>query len=952
MKKILSLLLAFAMVMGLAVPVFAADVPTVSLTADKTSLLAGESVTVTLSIDKSYTNLNDFQFNFYFDPSLVEITAKEIGPACANTKIGNWGPDANGDNYFAVSGIDTDGLPVVLNAGVVATVTFTALADVDGEAKFWVVADSITDYDDFTNAGDNAIVNNVSVTVGEPADDSTVTIPDGAPFTAITTDAGAVVAIEQQENVSFNYADVPYYIVTIPVDAATVYVTDPNQLVLEDYNTGEMKASAYAADIGSGWSTLYVNYDYEEVADGIQVTIPLNMTAEDWSVGTVEMCFVADEDGYVAYAYGGEDSSYACTFLMSFQYAEGGGEEHTCVYDQQNTDAKYLKSAADCENAAVYYYSCSCGETGTETFTSGSANGHDWADATCQAPKKCNTCGEEEGTVADHSYTDGKCIWCGADEPVAAYGYYFATSADISAENGENVNVQVKITGHSDGNVTSYNAYDVTLTFDSDKLEYISYDGAVKSDNGQVKVEGNTIRIVGCGATKTFDDELVTLTFKTKAEGEAEVTISKVQVSDKEESVTEDIPEATAKHNEDDATADTTPEQSVIVVPYSVTKPDFVSGADKALHGESYTFSYSDTSNYTYSGLKVTVAGTEVAPTEENGIYTIENVTGTMVIEATQTANSYDVTKPESVTGPDQATYGTDYVFTVTPGEDMAIESVKVADADGNEISYTINADGEYVIAGTDITGAFTITVTEKEKMTTITFSSIEASEVEGGLTQSAEIGKAFTFKLNKAEGFDYTVMVGTTELTETDGQYTIPADLVVMGGVTVTVAKVDTSKAVVDVSEYINLDGKAMFLVTAKWGDKVLSYGDQTMFFSSKYTVSGQTEAGAYCWLVVSTDEMNTVDLVKAAAEAAIVEAAEGVTATAIGYDYDINETTKVDVNDAQLAYDMYNASYMEFTENLPMLKFLEADMSTDMKLDVHDVAAIINYIVNGASN
>jgi len=172
-----------------------------------------------------------------------------------------------------------------------------------------------------------------------------------------------------------------------------------------------------------------------------------------------------------------------------------------------------------------------------------------------------------------------------------------------------------------------------------------------------------------------------------------------------------------------------------------------------------------------------------------------------------------------------------------------------------------------------------------------------------------------------------------------------------VKGGVAVTIEKVDNTTAVVDVVEYISLDGKAMFLVTAKWGDKVLSYGEDTMFWSDKYTVTDEEEAGAYCWLVLSTDEMNTIDLVKAAAEAAIVEAAEGATATEVKYNYDVNGTTKVDVNDAQLAYDMYNASYMEFNDTLPMLKFLEADMVIDGKLDTKDVAAIISYIVSGAN-
>jgi len=140
------------------------------------------------------------------------------------------------------------------------------------------------------------------------------------------------------------------------------------------------------------------------------------------------------------------------------------------------------------------------------------------------------------------------------------------------------------------------------------------------------------------------------------------------------------------------------------------------------------------------------------------------------------------------------------------------------------------------------------------------------------------------------------------------------------------------------------------MFLITAKWGDKVLAYGEDTMYYSAKYSVEGYEEAGAYCWLVLSTDEMNTAELVKEEAEKLIAQAAEGSTAKDIAYNYDVNGTTAVDVNDAQLVYDMYNASYDEFTENLPMKKFLEADVKNDKKLDTKDVAAIINYIVSGA--
>ena len=57
------------------------------------------------------------------------------------------------------------------------------------------------------------------------------------------------------------------------------------------------------------------------------------------------------------------------------------------------------------------------------------------------------------------------------------------------------------------------------------------------------------------------------------------------------------------------------------------------------------------------------------------------------------------------------------------------------------------------------------------------------------------------------------------------------------------------------------------------------------------------------------------------------------------------MNQTKSVDINDAQLVWNMYNAEYSDF-QQVSVRKFLEADMTADGKLDTADAAAIIALI------
>ncbi len=83
---------------------------------------------------------------------------------------------------------------------------------------------------------------------------------------------------------------------------------------------------------------------------------------------------------------------------------------HTHKFTEQSAAKDYLATAATCTEKATYYYSCSCGEKGTETFEYGEPLGHSFTNyvsdnnATCTEDgtktAKCNRC-DETDTVID-----------------------------------------------------------------------------------------------------------------------------------------------------------------------------------------------------------------------------------------------------------------------------------------------------------------------------------------------------------------------------------------------------------------------------------------------------------------------------------------------------------------------------------------------------------------------
>lgn len=506
-------------------------------------------------------------------------------------------------------------------------------------------------------------------------------------------------------------------------------------------------------------------------------------------------------------------------------------------------------------------------------------------------------------------------------EPVVPEGYSVAASGDAGINVGEDTTVALNVT-HKDGN--AYNAYYFEVSYDKDVLTYKSAD----VQDVVVDEAAGTLKIAGYGANKDSGTAAVTLTFTGKAVGAGKVTITKANVDAKANANAQDAPAA----NIDETTAAAT----ITVGGYSVTLPEGFSGAASAAAGTDYTFT-ANGGDYGCYDVTATMGGETTTVTNNgDGSFTIKNVTGEIVVTATP--KTYAVTVTGTGAGDVSenaatAAYKTDYTFKLTKAD--GYNYTVTVTAGGNTVTATATTEGVYTISGADIKGELIITV-EKTAIviptTTITITG-DTDDVQGGLILTAKNGEDTTFKINKKDGYTYTVKAGDTELTVgADGTVTIPGSLLTGAPLTVTVTKTAVNPYSVEVYEYVKLDGQSIWLVVAK-SDSVLAYGADTMFTSEKY--------GGYCWLVISAGNADTVKTEAIAA----VKAGSGTAAAAV-YTGDVNGTGNIDVNDAQLVYNIYNTEYASF-DALSRAKFLAADVNGDHTVTVLDAAAVVNTVL-----
>lgn len=544
---------------------------------------------------------------------------------------------------------------------------------------------------------------------------------------------------------------------------------------------------------------------------------------------------------------------------------------------------------------------------------------------------------------------------------VVSTGYTVSMGADQQLVSGQKVRIPVTVAS-SEKNITGFNAYDMTFTYDPTALTLNTKAG----DAANLTVEDNngTVRVRRYGDAVPLGEALA-LQFTAKATATSTVKLTNAKFDLDANSINFDAPDAAISD------ADTV----VNANNFTVTLPDAFTSDETRLipKGGSFTFKPVD-SHYTYTfTVKMGDSAKEGLTFGANDTYTIANISGNVEVTCTgKTPKQYDVkykidedVEQDVTKGPETVTYLNDYSFVVTPRAGYSYRVVYSVD-NGDPFVHTViavptaNDDGTltYTIPGKEIVGGVEIWIdANTESGIPVVFTGNGVEDAASGNASSMGKNMPYYFTLNQRESCDYTVTAYYQPLaTPTaskrpatvrslgNGKYVVEAvnyndylyGYARSWNLVVKVEKVSHSAEEVTVSKYLELNDKTMMLVTVKGtpeGGSAFTYDGNTMYKVEGYGTD------RYAWLVI-VDKGQTLTQEEAAAKVAISAADSVVTITP---SFDVNRTGKVDVNDAQLVYDMYNGTYSNFTQ-VSVEKFLRADVNATKVVDHADAVAIVN--------
>lgn len=516
-----------------------------------------------------------------------------------------------------------------------------------------------------------------------------------------------------------------------------------------------------------------------------------------------------------------------------------------------------------------------------------------------------------------------------------------ATSAEV------NKPVSVALFMRQEPGDLTYNTFFFQFSYDAEKLDFAnaaignsSETPAIINDNS----DAGLLTIGGYGEPRS--DRFITLNFTVKAAGEATVKLVKAQM-DVRANAAKDAQTASVPAGQSDTV-------TILCGGFPVELPKCATGDAYVTANGDYTFTADPGYNYDFSA---TVDGKTVAIiNNDDGSYTIKNVTGELVISAnsTPTVKTYAVTVEGDGSGdvnaPTPAKHGQEYTFTVTQAANY--DYAVAVTVNGQPVTCTVSNSGSnaytYTIPAKSVTGPVVITVkkTLPSGTTMITFNGNGTSdEWQKGVSRVISNGSDFDFYTDQHDGFDYSISAagqsGIIPVSETGKtgeigvKYTIPGQYITGGIITITITKAQHFDWNVIVSPYVNTDGSTIWLITASPDPKPeetksLYYGGKPMLWSEKYK--------SYAWLLLSSKSQDTV---KADAEAAITIKENAV--TSIEYGGDVNGTGHIDINDAQYIYDLYNAKHSA----LDMEKFLRCDVNGNREVSVDDVQAVVSLLL-----
>lgn len=522
--------------------------------------------------------------------------------------------------------------------------------------------------------------------------------------------------------------------------------------------------------------------------------------------------------------------------------------------------------------------------------------------------------------------------------------YKVQLGAPSSAAVGESVQVFLYIEPINTSDNSGFNSYYFALDYDNDRLEF---SGAVfgKDVKAPIIAEASNGKLIVAGYGETLSYGYMKLAFTLISDGAATVTLTRANI-DRSNNAQNDARTATIESGKGSVT--------VHAGGYSVTLPleeeniTSVSGPAFAAAGGNYTFTALPAGMaFEFTATVDDGVGSLNVIDNKDGTYTVVGVTGELEIKLDgANPRTYSVElqgngKDDVVGFSGTATYNEPYEFSINTvsGYHYAV-SVTVG---GKTVAPEVDGNS-YTIPGAAIEGDIVITVTKaiQSNTTQIMFVGNGTDDLENnGGVYTAVNGQDFTFKLKKKTGYEYTVTAeknGTSiPVTGDDsGTYTIAGTNINGGIITVTVTRTAPPAVDVTAQAFMTCSGSTIFLLRATAREDLgesrdLMYGDKHMLWSSEYK--------AYVWLVKTTNTANEV-VEEAKTNISISSKAEHTTVLHTG---DVNSSGKVDINDAQLIYELYMNKKDADISQSGMQALLNGDVNCNGKLDTGDARAVV---------